>query len=263
MDSQRQNDSPQQLVYRESQEIFGFKKSSQNDDFVRSPQILYEFYSEDPIQLELFRNMSQEQQQQHLRQEESQRFINVIEQPDQTQEEKDSNLGLEQEQNQEQSKINEQHQQNIHTLQKKQENEEQAFKYFQILQNDPSEIQKLQQQPCNCKNSGCLKRYCRCFHSGRMCLKECQCSEDCQNNEQHQEQRNNAIIHVDQKCYRNRRMPRDALFKLDVIYGCSCTKSKCRKRYCECYLRNQKCTDKCKCFDCYMNGFKMTYPPFL
>ncbi|CAD8174242.1 unnamed protein product [Paramecium octaurelia] len=250
MESERLADSPLFLVQRESQEIYGYKKNSQNDDFVRSPQFYNEFYSEDLIQADLFRNISWQQQQQFLGQEESQKFLNLLENPEQTQEENDSNWGLEQEQKKEQQRLNEQQQQNNHTLQKKQEVEEQAFKNFQIFQDNPSEIKKLQQQPCNCKNSGCLKRYCRCFHSGRMCLQECQCSEECQNNEQHQEQRNNAIKYVDQKCYRNKRLPRDALFKLDIIYGCSCTKSKCRKRYCECYIRNQKCTDKCKCFDC-------------
>ena len=32
--------------------------------------------------------------------------------------------------------------------------------------------------------------------------------------------------------------------------GCNCKKSECKKKYCECYSINQKCTDLCKCENC-------------
>jgi hypothetical protein len=32
--------------------------------------------------------------------------------------------------------------------------------------------------------------------------------------------------------------------------GCSCSKSRCIKKYCECYTQGIKCTRKCVCVDC-------------
>lgn len=34
---------------------------------------------------------------------------------------------------------------------------------------------------------------------------------------------------------------------------CTCKKSQCRKKYCECYNAGLKCTDDCECCDCH-NG---------
>ena len=45
---------------------------------------------------------------------------------------------------------------------------------------------------CNCKNSGCLKRYCECFSRMKYCDENCQC-KNCFNVVQHEQERNNAI----------------------------------------------------------------------
>ena len=39
---------------------------------------------------------------------------------------------------------------------------------------------------------------------------------------------------------------------------CNCTKTKCVKKYCECYKSNQKCTYKCRCVNC-KNGVKASF----
>ncbi|CAK74721.1 unnamed protein product (macronuclear) [Paramecium tetraurelia] len=135
---------------------------------------------------------------------------------------------------------------------------QQVIKTSQIQKQIKKKKNELEQQPCFCRNSGCLKRYCRCFHSGRMCLKECQCVEGCLNNEDHLEERNMAIKHVNEKCHRNKNIPKDALFKLKDCFGCSCKKSRCQTGYCECFLRKSKCTIDCECQNCE-NGLDEAY----
>ncbi|CAD8065265.1 unnamed protein product [Paramecium primaurelia] len=127
---------------------------------------------------------------------------------------------------------------------------EKEIKTNQIQKKIKKKYNELEQQPCFCRNSGCLKRYCRCFHSGRMCLKECQCVEGCLNNHDHQEERNIAIKHVNEKCHRNKNVPKEALFKLKDSFGCNCKKTRCQTGYCECFLRKSKCTMDCQCENC-------------
>ncbi|CAD8069294.1 unnamed protein product [Paramecium sonneborni] len=104
-------------------------------------------------------------------------------------------------------------------------------------------------QPCNCSQSSCLKRYCACFHSGRMCIDECQC-KDCKNCEQFSEDRNFAINHVFKKCHRDKNVPVNELLSLQISYGCKCKATGCQKKYCECFKRGQLCGDLCSCEDC-------------
>ncbi|CAD8176547.1 unnamed protein product [Paramecium octaurelia] len=141
----------------------------------------------------------------------------------------------------------------------KRKKQQQNFRRLQIQKKiKKKRYSELEQQPCFCRNSGCLKRYCRCFHSGRMCLKECQCVEGCLNNHDHLEQRNDAIKHVNEKCHRNKNVPKDALFKLKDCFGCNCKKTRCQTGYCECFLRKSKCTIDCQCENCE-NGLDEAY----
>ena len=39
---------------------------------------------------------------------------------------------------------------------------------------------------------------------------------------------------------------------------CTCTKSNCNKKYCECYKSNQKCTYRCRCVNC-KNGIQPSF----
>ncbi|KAM3144154.1 hypothetical protein pb186bvf_003616 [Paramecium bursaria] len=115
---------------------------------------------------------------------------------------------------------------------------------------------QVQLLPCNCTNSNCVKRYCRCFHSGQKCVEDCQC-QNCKNNDEYAEDRNKAIYHVKTKCHRDKRIPQENLFKLTFI-ACSCKKSNCQKNYCECFLRGNKCGITCECENCE-NGQEEAY----
>lgn len=41
------------------------------------------------------------------------------------------------------------------------------------------------------------------------------------------EERNKAIKHVNEKCHRNKNVPKDSLFKLKESFGCNCKNTHC------------------------------------
>ena len=98
---------------------------------------------------------------------------------------------------------------------------------------------------CNCKNSGCLKRYCECFSRMKYCDENCQC-KNCFNVVQHEQERSTAI--------RNYIIKSPISFKKINIdlknITCNCKKSNCLKNYCECFQLGMKCTYNCGCVDC-------------
>lgn len=40
------------------------------------------------------------------------------------------------------------------------------------------------------------------------------------------------------------------MLEKDTVKGCSCRKTNCEKKYCECYAEGKKCTRNCKCTNC-------------
>ncbi|CAD8062285.1 unnamed protein product [Paramecium primaurelia] len=104
-------------------------------------------------------------------------------------------------------------------------------------------------QPCSCTKTNCLKMYCSCFHNGQTCVESCKC-EDCQNTNNNIDQRDEAVEYIKKKAHRNKKVPQEKLFETKDIWGCNCKKTRCQKRYCECYIRQKHCTVECNCNHC-------------
>ena len=90
---------------------------------------------------------------------------------------------------------------------------------------------------CNCKNSGCLKRYCECFSRMKYCDNNCQC-KNCLNNIKYENERTEAI-----KVYLVKSPVSFKKINMDLNnITCNCKKSNCLKNYCECFQFGLKCT---------------------
>ncbi|CAD8078704.1 unnamed protein product [Paramecium sonneborni] len=104
-------------------------------------------------------------------------------------------------------------------------------------------------QPCSCNKTNCLKMYCSCFHNGQTCIESCKC-ENCLNTSNYIHQRDLAVEYIKKKAHRNKKVQKEKLFETKEIWGCNCKKTRCLKRYCECYIRQKKCTVECNCNHC-------------
>ena len=111
---------------------------------------------------------------------------------------------------------------------------------------------------CRCSRTKCLKQYCQCFRKDVRCSAECVC-DDCHNDGKHEEKRIDAIRRI--------RMNNASAFQgtaleiedqqvitprgtTKMIRGCRCKRSKCKKKYCECFGADLACTTNCVCNGC-------------
>ena len=89
---------------------------------------------------------------------------------------------------------------------------------------------------CSCFRTQCDKKYCECFNNGRYCI-NCNCV-NCLNKPPKNStcdvrpNLNNLEINKDKKIF------------------CTCSKSGCKLKYCECYKNGIECTDLCRCTRC-------------
>lgn len=119
------------------------------------------------------------------------------------------------------------------------------------------------QKHCSCKRSKCLKLYCECFASG-ICCDGCKCVH-CYNNVENEAARQEAVENILQR-NPNAFGPKIASSPLRTQdngdeendspmvgkhkKGCHCKKTRCLKKYCECFQAKILCSENCKCVDC-------------
>ena len=88
---------------------------------------------------------------------------------------------------------------------------------------------------CSCTKTYCNRFYCECYRMGRFC-KDCNC-KNCKNKPPANSLTNKhpSQIPIDSK-------------KVNIV--CTCTRSGCNKKYCECYKNGNKCNSECRCVKC-------------
>jgi hypothetical protein len=125
--------------------------------------------------------------------------------------------------------------------------------------NNVNYVKNMKKVVCTCTKTQCQKKYCACFAHG-ICCQGCDC-KDCLNVPRD----NNAIIKGD-KIYNNPK-EKEVNIQSNIIQDnkaqsivCNCTKSKCMKKYCECYKMGYDCGNLCRCIDCQNKNNKNFYP---
>ena len=102
----------------------------------------------------------------------------------------------------------------------------------EINENNNNLLEIKEKPCCNCTKTKCMKKYCECFANKRFC-KDCHC-QDCMNRFPLYNNSNNNMRYLTE----------------NELIICTCTKSNCNKKYCECYKAGKKCNDKCRCLNC-------------
>lgn len=97
---------------------------------------------------------------------------------------------------------------------------------------------------CSCFKTQCDKYYCECFRSRRYCI-NCIC-KNCLNqppkySTTDKKDKNNEKINKEKKIF------------------CTCSKSGCKLKYCECFKLGLKCTDFCRCIKCENPKYSKKY----
>lgn len=100
---------------------------------------------------------------------------------------------------------------------------------------------------CNCKNSECLKLYCDCFSKNGYCSHNCKC-KNCKNQVEFLDRRKQCIEEIKKRkpdVFQNSTQfdntNGEGLLMSDKKF-CNCKKTKCVKKYCDCFTSGVKCS---------------------
>ena len=105
---------------------------------------------------------------------------------------------------------------------------------FIYQENQNKKLIDIKNKPCcSCNKTKCIKKYCECFANNRFC-QNCLCL-DCRNKD----------IFMGAGAYNSEKRNKNK-----EIVVCTCSKSGCNKKYCECYKEGLKCNIKCRCINC-------------
>ena len=112
------------------------------------------------------------------------------------------------------------------------------------IKNEKSVRKMRKNVRCNCRKSQCQKMYCDCLAERRFCGENC-CCKGCKNvpgmrEESVKKKRRKAFWGEDDW---SEGTGRD--FK-----GCNCKRSRCEKKYCDCFSMGTKCGEGCCCVNC-------------
>jgi len=101
---------------------------------------------------------------------------------------------------------------------------------------------------CRCVKSQCLKLYCDCFQSGKVCGEYCMCV-NCLNTDEESGDHGRRTT-AQSLCLMRKPDAFDKKVK-KVGSGCSCKNSRCLKKYCDCFNAGLACSSaKCSCREC-------------
>ncbi|EAR90536.1 tesmin TSO1-like CXC domain protein (macronuclear) [Tetrahymena thermophila SB210] len=122
--------------------------------------------------------------------------------------------------------------------------------------NTANPQQSAQPCVCNCKKTKCLKLYCECFAKLGYCGEGCHCHE-CKNRPENEDERQNAIQEAKsrnndafQPKTESEQERKNKANNEQMKKGCNCRKTKCLKKYCECFNAGTYCNNMCKCDSC-------------
>lgn len=106
------------------------------------------------------------------------------------------------------------------------------FEKKNFFMNSNSELK------CSCFKTKCSNNYCECLKSNRYCI-NCNC-KNCLNRPPINSTNTLKIDH--NKLENNKEIKKEVF--------CTCSKSECKLKYCECFKLGQVCTNLCKCIKC-------------
>ncbi|EKX45658.1 hypothetical protein GUITHDRAFT_152657 [Guillardia theta CCMP2712] len=126
---------------------------------------------------------------------------------------------------------------------------------------DNAQKKSEKEKGCRCGRTKCLKQYCACFRNDVRCTNDCVCV-DCHNDGKHEQARMMAVRLVrlnDPMAFKGTSLELENQEvhtpngTLKTVRGCRCRRSKCQKKYCECFGAGLKCSTNCVCEGC-LNG---------